>query len=138
MRINTKFNFKDKVFKIWFSNIKEWVPCGFCGGLGIIYGKDNVKKSCPECYDRKGSYTIKGKEWSVDCTLTIGEVRVEKRCKYADKYSDFSNYGSQDKSYKEQYMCYETGIGSGTMWPVDVLFKTSDEAQAECDKRNKK
>lgn len=65
--------------------------------------------------------------------LTIGQVRVE--CTDSPGYEDspFHNYGAQ-KGYKEQYMCLETGVGSGTIWEFGVsLF--ADEAS--CIEANK-
>jgi hypothetical protein len=45
------------------------------------------------------------------------------------------NYKPQ-KYREEQYMAIETGIGSGSVYSVEDLFPTLEEAQVECDKRN--
>jgi len=34
-------------------------------------------------------------------------------------------------------MCKETGIGSGSVHKVNYLWPTKEEAQKECDRRNK-
>lgn len=54
--------------------------------------------------------------------LTIGQIEVR--------------IGKKDK--KEKYMCVETGIGGGRVWPVDKLFLTEEDALAECAIRNSK
>jgi len=35
-------------------------------------------------------------------------------------------------------MCYETGIGSGTLWPENNLFSTYEEALIKCAGKNQK
>lgn len=65
--------------------------------------------------------------------LTIGRVRVE----VTDSpgipgESFFSNYRPQ-KEYVEQYMCVETGVGSGSVYTLgEHIFHTKEE----CDKAN--
>ena len=52
----------------------------------------------------------------------------------------FDNIGSYVKggaSFNVSYMCYETGIGSGTIHYEGSLYPTLEEAQAECENRNK-
>lgn len=40
----------------------------------------------------------------------------------------FDNYKPQ-KQEEEKYMCIETGIGSGSVYPVEELFTTSEAAE---------
>jgi hypothetical protein len=59
--------------------------------------------------------------------LTIGQVRVEITDSPGTGDGMFSNYGPQ-KSHVEQYMCVETGIGSGSVYTLGVhIFETEDE-----------
>ena len=61
----------------------------------------------------------------------IGRVSVEiTDSKGIEGEEMFDNYKAQ-KSYKESYMCVETGIGSGTLHDVDSLFSTESEAMEE-------
>jgi len=138
MEIQTKFNFGDKPWKIWTTPKKIWEPCGFCGETGIIFGKDEKDRCCPECYGRKGEWRHVNEGWNVIGQLTIGEIRVEIRDEDPRSFGDpmFDNYGPQNTSYKEEYMCRETGIGSGTLHNADTLFHTKAEAEAECENRN--
>ena len=138
MKIETKFNFCDEVIQIGNNKEQIWKPCEFCGGSGNITGSDKSNRLCPDCYGNKGKYEHLPTKWMISQNLTIGEMRIEHRCKCDDKFdSIFDNYGPQTESYKEQYMCYETGIGSGALWPADQLFYTKKEAQSECDRLNK-
>jgi len=139
MEINTKFNFKDKVYRIFKRQKCKWLECGFCGGEGMIKGLDQKDRVCPECYGNKGRSHNICLAWSIEPTLTIGEIRIEYRCKHvSDDDTMFDNYGSQNEKYTEKYMCYETGIGSGTLHNADNLFSTEKEALEECEKRNKR
>lgn len=47
--------------------------------------------------------------------VTVGQVRVEFTSTKGVKDSMFTNYQAQ-KGFKEQYMCVETGVGSGSVW----------------------
>lgn len=137
MDIKTKYNFGDKVQQIWMTKKTEFKKCSFCDGCGKIYGKDGNEKQCPQCYGRLGWDVQVGEGFAIEKELTIGEVRIEWKCDYkSDSDTPFDNYGDQTEYFKEVYMCYETGIGSGTLWPVERLFPTIEEAQAECDRLN--
>jgi hypothetical protein len=139
MKIETKYNFGDKVYQIWNTRCKQWEKCSFCGGDGRIIGKDSKSVLCPECYGNKGRNIFIEEKYTIQKQLTIGQVKIKATGKYTteDRDNFFDNYGDQEESYKESYMCYETGIGSGTVWPVDKLFPTEEEAQTECDRLNK-
>ena len=137
MKFNAKYNFKDVVHRITFSQKKHLVKCPFCDGVGRITGQNSDTRQCPECYGRP-QYEFEDSKWFVAETLTIGEVRVKARCEHKSEYDTiFDNYGDQSPHYEEEYMCYETGIGSGTIWSVDKIFPTAEEAQKECDRLNK-
>lgn len=65
----------------------------------------------------------------------IGQVRVEITDSPGIEGEElFDNYKSQ-KGYKEQYMCVETGIGSGTLHDAKDLFSTESEAIQEYNRR---
>ena len=66
--------------------------------------------------------------WLVIGPMTIGQVRVEiTDSPGLDRESIMHNYSAQ-KGRKEQYMCVETGIGSGTVYDFDGLFRSKSEA----------
>lgn len=77
-----------------------------------------------------------GDKWHVVGPLTIGQVRVEITDSPGIEGEEiFDNYKAQ-KGEKEQYMCIETGIGSGTIHPVDRLFYDKASAESEVKIRN--
>lgn len=138
MKFETQHNFGDVVYNIWRATERVFVPCAFCEN-GIIMGLGGSSRGCPECFGRKGEYVHKKLQWRIVGRLTIGEIRVEARAEDLQGFEPgtiFSNYGPQEGFYKESYMCKETGIGSGTIHRGDVLFKTKEAAQTECDRLN--
>jgi hypothetical protein len=137
MKIDTKYSFEDVVWKIGYECPAVSVPCGFCGAKGRVTGADGKSRMCPECYGRCGHTEHRPQEWLVKGQLTIGQVGVKITGEYkADQDSMFDNYGSQKYERKEEYMCRETGIRSGSIHYVETLWPTKEEAQAECDRLN--
>lgn len=65
--------------------------------------------------------------------LTIGKVNIEiTDSPGVPGESRFSNYGPQN-GRKEQYMCVETGVGSGSLYTLgERIFGT----QEECEQAN--
>jgi len=141
MKLESKYNFNDKVWVIRYQRETRFITCEFCGGTGQIKGENNKDRSCPECYSRGGSYQRFDLQWELDTDetpITIGEIRIEANCDFEGYESDipWSNYGPQIKRQSIVYMCFETGIGSGSLWRESLLWPTKEEAQAECDRRN--
>ena len=72
--------------------------------------------------------------------LTIGKVSKSViESKGIEGEELFDNYKAQ-KSEEEKYMCVETGIGSGSVYDVSRIHRTSEEAKeklAEIIKLNK-
>jgi hypothetical protein len=61
--------------------------------------------------------------------LTIGLIRIEKIDSPGMGDSIFDNYKPQ-LGCKEEYMCVETGIGSGNLYILGRnIFKTKEEAE---------
>ena len=74
--------------------------------------------------------------WLVIGPLTIGQVRVEVTDSDGIEGEDtFSNYMAK-KGTKEQYMCVETGIGTGTIHNAIDLFASKAKAEQEAKYRN--
>ena len=138
MNIETKYEFGDEVYSILHGRKEVKSACGFCSGTGYILGANEESRMCPLCYGRGSAIEWEDEAWNVrDGFLTIGQVRVEStKSKGREGEEVFDNFKPQSK-YKEDYMCEETGIGTGSLWNVDKLFPTKEAAQAECDKRNK-
>jgi len=61
--------------------------------------------------------------------LTVGEVHVTVVDSPGMVVSTFDNFKPQ-KSYKEEYMCVESGIGSGSLFTLGKnLFVSKQEAE---------
>ena len=137
MKIETKFDIGDEVIRIDRSPEEKWVECETCNGtsrLDLVNG--GTVRCTNNCHMGQVKQHLKP-IWSVvDMILTVGQVRY----KHTDsrgliEESAFDNYSPQHNT-EEEYMCVETGIGCGSAWKVDMLFKTEQEAQFECDRRN--
>lgn len=136
MKITTQFDLGQKVWAI-YSGRKEYTElCAFCDGHGRITGADGTRGSCPKCFGRGGKTGWHEQAWHVDRELTVGQVRVAVTDSPGrDDEEVFDNFKAQT-GRDEEYMCVETGVGSGTVWKAAMLFATHYEAQAECDQRN--
>ena len=137
MIIETTFDINDKVYSISQERRKEWVVCPACAGEGRVMLKDNQYRLCPECYGNKGKYIYLEMAWQVLKTLTIGHVRAEISNITPDEFNNMGHFEEGKTVQRNEYMAYETGIGSGTLWEEDILFRSLEEAQKECDRRNK-
>ena len=107
--------------------------------------KENRHMPCPDCNDaREWKVTSPaGGEYAFPCPrcaaayhgdsrlslyyawfvpnvvqLTIGQIKL-----------------SNDSNCPEEYMCNETGVGSGTLYQLDVLFDTRDAAETAAQVR---
>ena len=139
MKLESKYNFGDVLYRICHGQKAFQEKCGFCGGSGRIKRMDKTTKQCLECFGNGYNQKYEKTKWNVQSgTLTVGQIRIEVTNEQpgADPESIFHNYGPQLYEYKEQYMCLETGIHSGTLHPVSSLWPTLEEAQAECDRQN--
>jgi len=127
MELKTKFGIGNKVVGISHYSKEVFIPCSTCDATGEIKVKDK-KFECPDCYGKGGRTEYKTKEWNVvnneeilgcdnviriDIDVTREEVKI--RYILGRKYS---------KSY------------SGTLWDENDLFKTVEEAEVECKRRN--
>ena len=123
MRFETKFSFYDKVYAIMPDQEKTWIPCAFCAGEGRIIGQNKEKLSCPICHNVGGEYNHNPTGWFVSQPMTICKVSVTRK---------LVEQGKQWYSYKEEYMCHE----SGSLWGLENLFRTISEAQVSCNVLN--
>ena len=137
MNLKTKYDLNQIVWFIMQKNKTEFVECKACEGTGIVILKDDNPRACPECFGRKGNTILLDLEWFVERSLTIGEIQTT--ITNLEKTGDFDNFGIYKEGENKQenkYMCYETGIGSGSLYYEKDLFPSIKEAQKECDKRN--
>lgn len=115
MKIETKFNFDDNVFAIEQSDCYV-VPCKACEGVGHITLKNNKDYECPECYGN-------GRQWEEgDCLWRVSGEALITDIEISTHY------------YCEASITYETA--EGCSYAEEDCFATTEEAQAECDRRN--
>ena len=119
MRLESKFDLGDKVWKIGYLMTKVNDKCPTCEGKKRIFIKDSDFQ-CPDCCGRGYHVRYEPQSWKIQELLTVGQIRITK-----DKKED-----------KREYMCNETGVGSGSIHYEKDLFHTYEEAQTECDRRN--
>lgn len=137
MIINTKYDLNQEVWKIRRDMEIKFITCAACGGSGRITLLDAKDRICPECYGRKGVNKNIAMKWMVVGIHTIGQVRATTTNIESDGMLDnVGSYKEGKTEEKVEYMCYESGIGSGTIHNEDTLFKTKADALCECDKRN--
>lgn len=82
--------------------------------------------------------------------LTVGEIRAKYTYStgagsgFMDRLgtvttvdgNGFGNYSPQPENYQEEYMCVETGIGSGNVYRLnETCWLTEEEATVACAKR---
>lgn len=129
MNYTFKFSCGDTVYMVRREQKRVHKACAECSGVGfaVVNGKS---WTCPECHGRRGSMEFQPEAYHADpAPYTVGSLRLE----YTDSpglsgEQTFSNFKPQ-KKIEEVYMLVETGIGSGSLWPVKSLFSTFQEAE---------
>jgi len=136
MNITTSFNIGDTIFVLQLDAKLKQVICEACGGHGSFTGQDESIIDCPMCRD--GFRSIREKsQYYILGPFTVGKVSVEITESQGVEGHLGDNYKPQSKR-EESYMCEETGVGSGVAYRLERgVFGSREEAQAECDKRNK-
>ena len=125
MIIQTKYKLSQT---IWFiCNKREQIdyPCPTCKGVGEVKINDTPPRSCPDCWGKRIRTKWEDTKWLVELPMVIGQVR----CEITGKPDEIQQ--------KNQYMCYESGIGTGSIYFEKDLFPTKESAEAECKERNK-
>jgi RecJ-like exonuclease len=137
MKINTKFDINQSVWKIGRDQEQKRTKCQACGGKGRYVLLDNKSRSCPECYGNGFKSEFLPMKWRVTVLLHIGRVNAKITNIVPDDIFDNVGHYEDGKTLEEyEYMCYETGIGSGSIHNEETLFDIKEEAETECDKRN--
>lgn len=138
MELKTKYSINDTVYLIRKDRKQVVENCPACVGTGSVQLADKIIRTCPECYGRCTKTTYLELEWQVKNTLTIGKVTAS--ITNFEKTGYFDNYGEHKEGANEQdnqYMAYETGIGSGAVYYEHDIYPTMAAAMLECETRNK-
>jgi len=122
MEFKSKYNCGDKVFCIQLENVRNTGVCTKCNGQWRVKLHNGEYLECFTCHG--GKIVIgESSKWFIRGVVTIGLVRIE--------YTDLD-------SVKEQYMCVETGVGTGTVHDVKNLLSADSDALKEIEIRNEK
>ncbi len=137
MNIESKFNLNDKVYPVERSRKTEREKCMKCDGLRGTKWPDGSWERCGSCYGNGYIDKLSGVLWLVGDILTIGQIQIKiESIKKTGIFDNIGEYDADNVLIEEKVMCYETGIGSGTVHPMDKMFATQDEAQNECNRLN--
>ena len=130
MEIKTKFNHGHRVQAIVHGTEEYQEKCPVCEGEKVLEVK-GIKIGCPGNGCWGNGYVTKQKSlgWFVPkdsyYNFVIQKIGVE-------LYNPKNKEASKNRSW-----IYYQSLNGGTMFKEDDLFHTIEEAQAECDKRNK-
>jgi len=135
-----KFKMNDEVWFIYSTvNLRSNICCPCCDGRGTVRsGITKCRTMCPVC-SGKANVTSYEKKWqvadshrtakisSISKKIFEDETGEEMSILYDTSYFETYRYGFSDESDW-------VGIGKGLK--EDEIFRTLEEAQLECNKRN--
>lgn len=122
--IETKFGIGDVVWHASIATVRKQHPCPDCLGSREWVAKSpaggEFKVPCPRCtasYQGNQDLNLNYSQWTGSARrLTIGLIRA---------------HAGPDGQH--EYMCRETGIGSGSLYRESTLFATEAEALASAE-----
>lgn len=121
MKLETKYSIGDVVYHPQVLSTGAKMPCPDCLGRRVWIAKlpngEELRIACPTCaygYEGSRGEVPSGEVHGRVDRFTIGSVRMDT--------------GSGDRG--TEYMCEETGVGSGSLWAESKLFDTREEAEA--------
>ena len=144
----TKFNLGDQVWKVYPTTEQLELPCRFCRGGGWVKAKganeETCQVKCPECGVNAAVTLGSWPEWRVEHRpLRIGLIRLQVADTGTDNghSADNMNPARAERvggENREEYMCWSTGVGSGTVHHVEDLFARREEAEEEAKRRTER
>jgi len=119
MILTSKYNIGDVIYEIASRSHRMDVECPECNGKSANTSESWAK--CQKCNNAGTVVKYSPRVWTpTQCVLTVGMIKCE--------------VGYKDKV---EYMCNETGIGSGRLYNEEEIYSSMNDAIAECYKRNK-
>lgn len=140
MKIETKTNLNKEVYIISSSAKQKLINCPRCSGQGKFKWPNGDIQSCGQCFGSGEIKKFDNPSWHISGCFSVGRITVEVQSIKGSKV--ISNYGEFDPDnieVVEKVMCYESGIGSGTVYTIgEHAFISRKEAEAECSELNSK
>ena len=121
MILETQYDIGGTVYSIAQKTIEKISTCSFCDGKKLIIGYDKSERGCPNCHGKGFNTDYEHGVWQIEGPYTVAQVRI--------KYSD-----AEDQ--ENEYMCWETGMPSGTVYHEEKLYGSKEEALEEAERRN--
>lgn len=121
--LTTRFDLDQQVWKFDIEQGRVKVVCETCNGRGkVTVGARDSSVYCPDC-GAKG-YEFIDERWKTFTLrpLTVGQIRALATISTDDPHTDADGN-------RVEYMCRETGVGSGTIHHEGDLFADSVEAE---------
>lgn len=133
MEIKTKFNFGQRIYTIVEGQELYKEKCAFCEGKGYFFYREN-KRNCRESGCQEGYITKqRSKGWYIPKDFdSVGWSNFVVQKIGVEMYNPNNKKVSENRSW----IYYMSG-SNGTMWNEINCFASIEEAQAECDKRNR-
>lgn len=148
--IKTKFDLGSQVWRIYSDTETIRLPCQFCRGKGWVRaegaGEQVEQVQCPRHSSMAATVGLGSwPEWKVvETEMIIGSVEV----RYFDhsqerEGDDGRRTGKSNRDNRwvredeEKYMCWATGVGSGSVFRVDELFEDPEIAAEEAERRTR-
>lgn len=123
--IETKYSVGERVWHSGTTTEAKQHPCPDCLGKrawqAVSPAGDEFTFTCPRCSASYSSFDKQSLSYTAHVPtarqLTVGSVRHESETAFG-------------RGPKTQYMCVETGVGSGTLYDEDRLFANEADAHA--------
>jgi hypothetical protein len=131
--IETKFSVGDRVWYAGTTTEQRQHPCPDCKGerkwKAASPAGDEFEFACPRCSTSYSSFDDMSLKYTAHTPaverLTVGSIR----------YDSAGHCG--EGGPRHEYMCRETGVGSGRIYKEQDLFETEGEALRAADMRAK-
>lgn len=132
MTLEARFDLNQKVWAIGNSNHGIYRPngCNICNRKGTVELSGELL-TCPKC----GGQSVPP-QWSVE--IKQGTVVRIHAVRSVNFIQDAATEGLSRKEGWDNRNSYMLGqVGCGVIWPEDCLFASEQEAETECENRNR-
>ena len=126
MKLETTFELGQEIYRPGVANYRRTEKCPSCGGSRKLIATDalgnEVEAKCPNC-NVHGQIFIPMRHPYVE-KLTVGMVRFVVKA-----VDEAHNMSAGPMTTEEEVMCYQSGIGSGSVFKAEKVFASRDSAE---------